>query len=443
MYNKFRDAFHRLFEADERTFKTVLSRNMQNLERQLNKEKLHEKDSNSDLRMIKVASERLNERKLQIQGCTFQEVKALDATLEDNTKKRCMVSLRQLHSHLKRLSQNNLQGSRIESGFKQAFVTIFGQDLETFTGTIFLNLEQLEKQLDKEDFQEIGSMVAFNVLETQFQMFITSRHYLDDEYVAMTHSYFQQYTQHAILEFCDTLIQHFVSVKKLIDERTQHKRDLVKKESSGIESKEQDTSSRSGNDAHDDGQQSQFLKEKSNEAKVKHDIDAIQTLNIKLEYKVAKLLKENETLKKNYNELFDSIKITSNKTIEHTTSLIALNDNFKAQLQEKGFAIAALKNELRILKGNGVNTKFVKQSVLGKPMLQSHKNQSVVRQPTAFKSERPRILEPRFASQVDVYNDLSKLLTTHYLPKEREASSAKPHYMIVCSNSRISSKNMP
>nr|GEZ46969.1 hypothetical protein [Tanacetum cinerariifolium] len=50
MYYNFRDAFHRLFEADERTFKSVLSRNMQNLERQLNKETLHEKDSNSDLR---------------------------------------------------------------------------------------------------------------------------------------------------------------------------------------------------------------------------------------------------------------------------------------------------------------------------------------------------------------------------------------------------------
>nr|GFA52881.1 hypothetical protein [Tanacetum cinerariifolium] len=49
MYNKFRDAFHRLFEVDERTFKSVLSRNMQNLERQLNKETLHEKNSNSDL----------------------------------------------------------------------------------------------------------------------------------------------------------------------------------------------------------------------------------------------------------------------------------------------------------------------------------------------------------------------------------------------------------
>ncbi|GJR48808.1 hypothetical protein Tco_1316911 [Tanacetum coccineum] len=108
-----------------------------------------------------------------------------------------------------------------------------------------------------------------------------------------------------------------------------------------------------------EGQQGQFLNVQSNEAKVKNDID----------------------------------------------------------IQKKGFAIAALKNELRKLTGNSVNTKFAKPSILGKPVGQPLKNQSVVRQPTAFKSERPRISKPRFASQVDVNNDLSKPVTTHYILK--------------------------
>nr|GEV37797.1 hypothetical protein [Tanacetum cinerariifolium] len=386
--------------------------------------------------------------------CSNSEAQQMQQ-IQDKAKKSCMVSFRQLHSHLKRLSQNDLQRSRTESGFKRAFATIFGQDIETFTGTMILNVKQLEKQLNKEDFQEIGSMAAFN----------------------------------AIPEFRNTLIQHLEFVKKSIDERAQHKRkydswvnerqmqttkekvdkskaldaSLVETESSGTELKEHDTSNRSGNDAHADdadirpiydeepmaetvaqfqkdfsrmethcvnlelkyqnkvlkeGQHSQFSKVKSNEAKVKHDMDVLETTNIELEHKVAKLLTKNETLKKHYKELFDSIKITKAKTIEHTTSLIATNDKFKAQLQEKGFAIAALKNELRKLKGNTVNTKFAKQSILGKPMLQSHRNQLVVRKPTAFKSEQPRISEPRLASQVDVNNDLSKPVTTHYLPKE-------------------------
>ncbi|GJZ42338.1 hypothetical protein Tco_0589224 [Tanacetum coccineum] len=64
--------------------------------------------------------------KLQIQECTVQEVKALDAISEDKAKKSCMVSFQKLHSHLKHLSHDNLKGTRIESGFKRAFATLFG-----------------------------------------------------------------------------------------------------------------------------------------------------------------------------------------------------------------------------------------------------------------------------------------------------------------------------
>ncbi|GJS71563.1 hypothetical protein Tco_0704404 [Tanacetum coccineum] len=65
-------------------------------------------------------------------------------------------------------------------------------------GTMFLNMDQLEKQLDKEEFQEIGSTASFKVLETQFQMFIKSRIYLDDEYVDMNTQQILHYTR---LEF--------------------------------------------------------------------------------------------------------------------------------------------------------------------------------------------------------------------------------------------------
>ncbi|GKA19836.1 hypothetical protein Tco_0699751 [Tanacetum coccineum] len=45
---------------------------------------------------------------------------------------------------------------------------------------------------------------------------------------------------------------------------------------------------------------------------------------------------------------------------------------------ETGFAIAAFKNELRKLTGNSVNTKFAKPSILGKPVLQPHRNQFAI-----------------------------------------------------------------
>ncbi|GJZ11954.1 hypothetical protein Tco_0546713 [Tanacetum coccineum] len=164
-----------------------------------------------------------------------------------------MVSFRQLHSHLKLLSNKDLNGTRTESGFKHAFATLFGQDVETFIGTMFLNVDQLEKQIDKEEFQEIGSMASFKVLETQFQIFIKSRIYLDDEFVVMTRNYFLQYTQLLIPEFCDTLIQHMESsTEGKIDMGNALDASLVNTESSETESKEQDTSNRSENDSHAD-----------------------------------------------------------------------------------------------------------------------------------------------------------------------------------------------
>nr|GEY77792.1 hypothetical protein [Tanacetum cinerariifolium] len=185
------------------------------------------------------------ETKDTLSSCLDSEEQQMQQ-IQDKAKESCMTSFRRLHSHLKLFSNNDLKGTRTESGFKRAFATLFGQDVETFTGTMFLNMDQLEKQLDKEEFQEIGTMAAFKVLETQLQMFIKSQIYLDDEYVVMTRNYFLQYTQLAITKLRDTLDQHMESVKKLIDKRALHRRE-------GTESKEQDTSSRSRNDAHVDG----------------------------------------------------------------------------------------------------------------------------------------------------------------------------------------------
>ncbi|GJX87228.1 hypothetical protein Tco_0339242 [Tanacetum coccineum] len=157
------------------------------------------------------------------------------------------------------------------------------------------------------------------------------------------------------------------------------------------------------NQALKSGQHGQILNETSNKAKIKKEIDVLETMNIELEHSVARL----------------------------------------PQIQEKVFAIAALKNDLRKLKGNSVDTKFAKTSVLGKPVLPSLRNQSVVRQPNAFKSERAQMSKQRFASQVDVNKNLSKPVTQHYLPKKTESAFAKPDHVIASSSSRNSSKNMP
>nr|GEX95117.1 hypothetical protein [Tanacetum cinerariifolium] len=134
--------------------------------------------------------------------------------MQDNAKENCMVSFRLLHSHLKALSNNDLKGTYIEGGFERAFTTIFDQDFQSFTGSMFLNLDQLGKQLDKEEFQEIGSFDAFRVLMKQFQTFNNFRYYFDNDEGLMIPKYFIAYTKTDVLLFHATLIQHMESLRE-------------------------------------------------------------------------------------------------------------------------------------------------------------------------------------------------------------------------------------
>nr|GEU56592.1 putative reverse transcriptase domain-containing protein [Tanacetum cinerariifolium] len=423
---------------------------------------------------------------------------------------------KELRQRVKVLSYDESKSKRVS---EHAFITLFGQDYETFTSTMFLYVDQLQNHLDKDEFQEDKSMAAFWVLNNQFQKFIDWQYFLDYD-SEMTEKLFAEYTGIKVKQFRETLLLHMGNVKKSVAERTRRKRQYDKRmkerqmqssESKGLishadiqqvndqepsaevhltaqhnvlaneqqhidqfkqsydtyllEKVDSNTTLDSTNMRHRGGEIDQDAKqdqdsqlqaknstinnlkkqiknvhEKSNEAKFKHDIDVIETIHIELEHKVAKLLKENETLKKHYKDLYDSIKVTRTTTIEQTTSLIANNDEFKAQLQEKGFTIAALKNELRKLTRNSVNTKFAKPSILGKQVLQPLRNQSVVRQPTVYRSDRPKFLKPRFSSQVDVNNVLSKLVTLHYFPKVRESVFVKPNHVIASGSSRNSTK---
>ncbi|GJT10169.1 hypothetical protein Tco_0857211 [Tanacetum coccineum] len=264
--SEFERAFSHIFGEDVDTFTRTFSQNMDTLEQQLTKETILESNCQNAFRVLKTQFEkifssvlikpssldgmyarkdfraytsmepqlfkeiilknfdfiedymlktiihaqtiqkRLDDKKLQIQECTVQEVKALDAISEDKAKKSCMVSFRKLHSHLKHLSHDNLKGTRIESGFKRAFATLFGQDVETFIGTMFLNnMDQLRKSnVDKEGyFKRLDPQLLLKYSRPSFQMFIKSRIYLDDEYVDMTCNKFLQYTRLEIPEFRD------------------------------------------------------------------------------------------------------------------------------------------------------------------------------------------------------------------------------------------------
>ncbi|GJY92676.1 retrovirus-related pol polyprotein from transposon TNT 1-94 [Tanacetum coccineum] len=96
---------------------------------------------------------------------------------------------------------------------------------------------------------------------------------------------------------------------------------------------------------------------------VKNDIDEIETINIELEHRVAKLIVENEHLKQTYKQLYASIKPSRVRAKEHVESLVnQLNQksveitDLNAQLQEKVFVITA---------GNGYLRKGQKRSQNG------------------------------------------------------------------------------
>ncbi|GKA78222.1 hypothetical protein Tco_0784759 [Tanacetum coccineum] len=139
-------------------------------------------------------------------------------------KERFMAYFRSLHSHLQVLSKQDLKGTRIEHEFKRAFMSLFGQDADTFTSTMLLNVDQLQKQLDKDEFQEDGSMAAF-WLKSVAERTCHQRQY--DRRVNKR----QMQTQESKID-----------TGKAVDN------DLVITESSGTESEVQDDNSRSGND---------------------------------------------------------------------------------------------------------------------------------------------------------------------------------------------------
>ncbi|GKA64034.1 hypothetical protein Tco_0763640 [Tanacetum coccineum] len=151
-----------------------------------------------------------------------------------------MAYFRSFHSHLQVLSKEDLKSTRTEHGFKKAFMSLFGQDDDTFTSMMLLNVDQIQKQLDKDEFQEDGSMAAFWVINRQFQKFIDSHFTLDYD-SQMADKYFAEYNGIKM-----QTQESKIDLGKALDPS------LVVMENSGTKYGKHDTSSRSWNDANVD-----------------------------------------------------------------------------------------------------------------------------------------------------------------------------------------------
>ncbi|GJV44628.1 retrovirus-related pol polyprotein from transposon TNT 1-94 [Tanacetum coccineum] len=307
--------------------------------------------------------------------------------MQDKAKESCTISFRLLHSHLKALLNNDLKGTSIEGGFERAFATLFEQDVQTFTRTMFVNLDQLEKHLSKEEFQELESSSAFRHMESLRES-IQERAKHKREYDRRMN---------------DRMMQ---SKEGNVDSSKALDAGLVVTESNETESERHVSSSRSGKDTHAEDADINSVNDKQpmaevqllieiipkstdmshrggeigqnadaekcqvscplldpsfdnmttefsiqsldNEANIKREINVLKTRNIDLESSVARLLaeneklnKENEHLKQTYKDLSDSIKKTSVQTKDHADSLIVQLNSTQHYLpmgREYGFA---------------------------------------------------------------------------------------------------------
>ncbi|GKB19829.1 hypothetical protein Tco_0853752 [Tanacetum coccineum] len=257
-------------------------------------------------------------------------------------------------------------------------------------------------------------------------MFIKSRMYMDDEYVVMTLNYFLQYTQLAIPEFCDTLIQHMESVKKSIDERAKHKQEynnwvnerqmqttedkvdsskaldasLVNTKSSGTESKEQDTSSRSGNDAHADKSDIKPIYDEEPMAEV-HTTAEINIFATGQQHTEQPEFNNEGEVNQNAKQCHETCPLLATLTDNQTTELS--NQSLESENIHLKKTVAQFQKDFLRMEAHCVN------------------------------------LELKYQHQA---HDLPKPVTIHYLPKERESAFAKLHHMIAPSSSRYSSNDM-
>nr|GEU66580.1 hypothetical protein [Tanacetum cinerariifolium] len=97
------------------------------------------------------------------------------------------------------------------------------------------------------------------------------------------------------------------------------------------------------------------------EEKIKSKLEKIETINIKLDHRVIKLVAENEHLKQTYKQLYDSITSLRVRSKEQYDDLIKQvniksveNSDLNASLQEKVLVITALKDTLSKIKGKAV-----------------------------------------------------------------------------------------
>nr|GEX75317.1 ribonuclease H-like domain-containing protein [Tanacetum cinerariifolium] len=96
--------------------------------------------------------------------------------------------------------------------------------------------------------------------------------------------------------------------------------------------------------------------------------------------------------------------------------------DLKAQLQDKGIVISELKKLIEKLKGKSVDIKFEKSLVIRQPNAFKSQRPSILGKPTIFSDshERKDFSKSKSVTKNNVSNDFSKLVTAHILPPNKK-----------------------
>nr|GEX00611.1 putative ribonuclease H-like domain-containing protein [Tanacetum cinerariifolium] len=96
--------------------------------------------------------------------------------------------------------------------------------------------------------------------------------------------------------------------------------------------------------------------------------------------------------------------------------------DLKAQLQDKGIAISVLKKLIEKLKGKSFDTKFEKSSVIRQPNAFKSQRPSILKKPTIFSDslEKKDCSKSKSVTKNNVSNDFSKPVTTQILPPNKK-----------------------
>nr|GEZ42537.1 integrase, catalytic region, zinc finger, CCHC-type, peptidase aspartic, catalytic [Tanacetum cinerariifolium] len=121
--------------------------------------------------------------------------------------------------------------------------------------------------------------------------------------------------------------------------------------------------------------------------------------------------------------LIEKLKCEIDESKNHNKFLETSNKDLKAQLQDKGIVISELKKLIEKLKGKSVDTKFEKSSVIRQPNAFKSQRPTVLGKPTTFSYsfERKDFSKSKFVTQNNVSNDFSKPVNAQTLPPNKKS----------------------